>query len=136
MNYDFHPELAPWVPLLGALDYSDLPAARSEMRRIAALQPNYEPVGPVSAVDATAPGPIDAPDVRLRIYRPGGRNEPLPGLLYLHWGGFVFGNLDSIHATAMRIADRVSAVVVSVEYRSNRSRRGVRLQRHVGRPQR
>jgi len=65
------------------------------------------------------PGPQDAaggPGPRLFA---GHRTGELPGLLYIHGGGFrVMGDLDMTDATAARFADLVNAVVVSVDYRA------------------
>jgi acetyl esterase len=116
VSYDFDPELAPWVPRMPGLDYSDLAGARAVLRTVSERQPAYEPIRPVEVTDRTVPGPPGGPGVRVRIYRPD-RAGPRPALLYLHWGGYVFGDLDSIHPTALRTADQVGAVVVSVDYR-------------------
>jgi acetyl esterase len=117
VSYDFDPELAPWVPKMPGVDYTDLAGARAALRLIAKRQGPHDPVRPVEVVDTEAPGPAGAPAVPLRVYRPTDRPGPLPALLYLHWGGYVFGDRDSIHPTALRTADQVGAVVVSVEYR-------------------
>jgi acetyl esterase len=117
VSYDFDPELAPWVPKMPGIDYTDLAGARAALRLIAGRQPVYAPLSRIDVSDATVPGPPEAPDVRVRVYRPVEPAGPLPALLYLHWGGYVFGDLNSIHATALRTADQVGAVVVSVDYR-------------------
>lgn len=117
MTYTFDPELAPWAPRMPPIDYADVAATRDQLRQIAARQPAYEPDREIEVVDTTVPGPPQAPDVAVRIYRPRARTELLPGLLYLHWGGYVCGDLDTIHPTALRASDRVGAVVVSVDYR-------------------
>ncbi|WP_069768262.1 alpha/beta hydrolase [Streptomyces sp. LUP30] len=118
MDYDFDPELAPWAAKLPAVDYRDLDTARALLRAATGNAPAYEPEQPVEVTDRAVPGPPGAPAVAVRVYRPAGRTGPLPALLYLRWGGFVFGDLDSIHSTALRLADRVGAVVVSVGYRN------------------
>lgn len=117
MRYDFDPELAPWVPRLARVDYADLGAARATLRQITARQPAYEPLTPVDVTHRTVPGPPDGPPVPVRLYRPGEHPEPVPGLIYLHGGGFMLGDLDTVHSSATRIADQVGAVVVSVDYR-------------------
>ncbi|MFG2634187.1 alpha/beta hydrolase [Streptomyces sp. NPDC048362] len=118
MAYDYDPELAPWAAKFPAVDYRDLDAARTLLRAATDNAPAYEPELPVRVTDRTVPGPPGAPAVPVRLYRPAGRTGPLPALLYLRWGGFVFGGLDSIHSTALRLADRVGALVVSVGYRN------------------
>ncbi|MDQ4032251.1 MAG: alpha/beta hydrolase [Actinomycetota bacterium] len=117
MTYDFDPELAPWVSKLGRIDYADLDTARATLRQITARQPPYAPLVPVDVTHRTSPGRPEGPPVAVRIYRPGGHPEPSPVLIYLHGGGFVLGDLDTIHSSATRIADQVGVVVVSVDYR-------------------
>lgn len=114
--YAFDPELAARVPLLPRVDYADPPTARATLRQIVAHQPPYHPTTPIDVRDRRVPGPPGAPEVAVRVYRPEAA-RPLPGLLYLHWGGFVFGDLDTVHTTCLRLADQVDAVVVAVEYR-------------------
>ena len=64
--------------------------------------------------DATVAGP--AGPVPIRIYRPSGEG-PLPLVLYAHGGGWVAGSLDS-HDTLCRVlANRLSAILVAVDYR-------------------
>src|SRR5262245_57902952 len=56
-------------------------------------------------------GPIGA-----RVYRPQG-TPPMPGVVYLHGGGWVVGDLDPHDATTSALAARAGCVVVSVDYR-------------------
>ena len=116
VTYDFDPELAPWAPRLAPVDYSDVVAARATLREIMARQPVYEPVKPMDVTHRRIPGG-SGPPVTLRIYRPSWPAEPMPALIYPHWGGFVTGDMDSSHSSALQIADKVGAVVVSVDYR-------------------
>lgn len=56
--------------------------------------------------------------VAIRVYKPGGGpGGPRPGVLYLHGGGFMLGDLDSSDTTAWGLAQESGAVVVSVDYR-------------------
>src|SRR3954453_21407816 len=63
---------------------------------------------------AGPPGP--AP---VRVYLPGDAGTDRPGLVWLHGGAFLGGDLDMPEAdwTARQICDRAGAVVVSVDYR-------------------
>ena len=64
------------------------------------------------------PGPAHRPVRRARAGLPAARAAgPLPLLVNLHGGGFVFGNLGGADWLCGRLADRVGAVVVSVDYR-------------------
>ena len=72
----------------------------------------------VRAEDRRVPGPPGAPDVPVRVYRPAGRDgEVLPGVLFVHGGGMVIGDLDSEDITARWLCREVGAVVVSSGYR-------------------
>lgn len=56
-------------------------------------------------------------EVPVRMYIPTNIEGKVPGIIYLHGGGFVTGSLNSEHAIAVDVAKRVGAVVVSVDYR-------------------
>lgn len=117
MNRDYDPELAAWVPRMPPVDYSDLATARSVLAAIIGRQPPYQPRNDITVRDLTVPGPDGGPAVRVRSYRPTEAAGQLPAVLYLHWGGYVFGDLDGIHPTALRVADGTGCVVISVDYR-------------------
>jgi acetyl esterase len=76
-------------------------------------------LGPVSRgielVDQVLPTEPYA--VPVRVYRPRRTAGPLPLVVNLHGGGFVFGNLTGADWLCGQLADRVGAVVVSVDYR-------------------
>jgi acetyl esterase len=71
----------------------------------------------VSVREVRVPGRPGTPQVRLRIYRPVGVTTPLPAVLWIHGGGFVLGNVDSVHHGAAQAAKYAPAVVVAVGYR-------------------
>src|SRR5436309_581037 len=48
----------------------------------------------VKVENRSIPGPAGAPDVPVRIYASSTRTETLPGLLWIHGGGFTLGNPD------------------------------------------
>lgn len=56
-------------------------------------------------------------EIALRIFRPAGINTPLPVWVYFHGGGFTIGSYDMRDNFCKKIADQVSCVVVSVQYR-------------------
>ncbi|MET8848970.1 alpha/beta hydrolase [Amycolatopsis sp. NPDC004625] len=120
MTYAIDPELLPWLDMLPAVtltDHESLLAARSSMAQLAEVLPAYEPAHPVDVRDTAVPGPSDAPDVPVRVYTPGNRTAPAPGLLYVHGGGFVMGDLDTFDAHLLRLVDELGIVIVSVDYR-------------------
>jgi len=117
MTHRFDPELAPIVPDLPAIDLSDparVRAASAERRGQAA--PYQSPV-PLTVADRLVPGLENDPDVPVRVYAPAEGSESLPGLVYIHGGGFAIGSVDGDDDRTREIAAIAQAVVVSVEYR-------------------
>ena len=54
----------------------------------------------------------------IRIYTPEGRSSsPRPVIVYYHGGGFVIATIDTYEASAMALAHKTGAIVVSAEYR-------------------
>jgi acetyl esterase len=56
----------------------------------------------------------DAGGVRVRVYEPGHANGTVA---YLHGGGWIMGNLESVDAVCRRLAVESRARVVSIDYR-------------------
>ena len=76
----------------------------------AAAREEKEPVGRVEDVDADG--------VRCRLYKPAGVPETVQrAVLFLHGGGFVFGDVDTHDGQARRIANRTGSAVLAVDYR-------------------
>jgi len=102
--------------LAGIADVAARRAAFAELMAAgAAAAP--PPSDDVVAEDMAVPGPPGAPDVRVRVYRPAGPVDALPGLLYIHGGGMVIGSPDTEDPISRRLAAEVPCVVVSVDYR-------------------
>ena len=54
----------------------------------------------------------------VRIYTPeGAASGPMPVIVYYHGGGWVIATIDTYEASAMALAKKANAIVVSVEYR-------------------
>jgi len=106
------PELVGLVELLpdmaGALD--DIPAARG---MLAGFIPN-DPPEAEGRVEMTE---LPVGPTTLRVYRPRGVAGELPGLLHIHGGGFCLGNAEIDHAQSVALADRLQAVVATIDYR-------------------
>jgi acetyl esterase/lipase len=97
---------------------SDLIAARKWMADLIADLTAGQPTNDrVQIENRSIPGPIGAPDVPVRIYTPTTRAGSVPGLLYIHGGGFTLGNLDTEDVVCQYIVEEVGCVVVSVDYR-------------------
>jgi len=83
------------IGLSQMLDVKDVPIGRIE---------NGELPGPT--------GPI-----AIRIYGPVAQDGSLPGLVYFHGGGFVFGSIDTHDGFCRMLANESGSRVISVEYR-------------------
>ena len=92
---------------------AEVRAARAQnAQAMAALAGPEQPVARVE--DRTIPGPGGS--IPVRVYWPVlGRR--LPVLIYLHGGGWVFGNIGSVDRTCRMLANSAECVVVNVEYR-------------------
>jgi acetyl esterase/lipase len=78
------------------------------------------PVEGVESADRMIPGPrtpADAPDVGVRVYQPASGGSDRPGLLFIHGGGMVIGNLDTDDLVARTLTKDLGCVTVSVDYR-------------------
>ncbi|MBP2324499.1 acetyl esterase/lipase [Kibdelosporangium banguiense] len=120
MSYAIDAELLPWLDMLPATELSDqstLDVSRARMREVVSMMPAYEPGRPLDIRDESVPGPQGAPDVKVRIYAPAERDGARPGLLYIHGGGFVVGDVDISDSATKSYADELGIVVVSVDYR-------------------
>ena len=112
------PELAVVLDLLPVIDTSDLVAARASFdAMLAAMRVEIPGIETLSIEDHLIPGWEGDPEVGVRIYRPLATVDPVPGILYIHGGGFIIGNIESEHAGAAAMAIDLGAVVISVEYR-------------------
>ncbi|WP_374777613.1 alpha/beta hydrolase [Streptomyces sp. NBC_01310] len=104
------PELEAFIPLLPQLDLNDPVTARKHFAERAAAAPAPD-TSDMEVEDRTVAA---GPDVPVRIYRPHGARG---AVVWLHGGGGVFGDLDTEHPWAARVADLSGAVVISVGYR-------------------
>jgi acetyl esterase len=115
MTYRFDPELAAAVPMLAAPALTDLAQVRAflaEFRRSSPLDTTG-----VDVQDLRIPGPPDAPEVAVRVYRPASQSHQTAALLNIHGGGFVLGSVDLEDTNCVQLARTLGVVVVSVEYR-------------------
>ena len=76
---------------------------------------NGERTSGVAVRDRTIPGPDG--DLGVRLYHPSDAAGLLPGVLFMHQGGWVIGDLDSCDTFCTRLAAELGAVVVSLDYR-------------------
>jgi acetyl esterase/lipase len=117
MDYYLAPELTPMASMIPPMDYADVASVRNFTAQVIAQMPKYRSRKPLTVTDVTIPGGPGAPDVPGRVYIPAGLTAPAPGLIYLHGGGFVSGNLESADSTGRIIADQAGAAVLVPDYR-------------------
>jgi acetyl esterase/lipase len=84
---------------------------------VAGVKAQVPEIPGVDAQDRSVPGPSGAPPVRVRIYRPAGRTEPLGVLVWMHAGGYVLGNLELDDLMLRQLVSDVGIAVVSADYR-------------------
>jgi acetyl esterase/lipase len=108
----------PGSAFLDLIDWHDLPTTREKARQVLekalAGVPNS---AHVSKEDRRVPGPEDAPEVPVRIYRPVESTGTLPGLVWFHGGGLVMGNIEQDDLILQSLVEEINCVIVSVEYR-------------------
>ena len=83
-----------------------------------AVQSDYGIVTPASRVDTSGVSiPVDGGSIHARVYTPRTGKAAYPVIVYYHGGGFVIATVDTYNSSAQALAEKVEAVVVSVEYR-------------------
>ncbi|BDM74271.1 esterase (plasmid) [Streptomyces nigrescens] len=104
------PELEAFIPLFPDVNLIDPVTERKNFADLAAKLPPPDTAG-MEIEDRTVPA---EPDVPVRIYRP---HQAQGALVWLHGGGYVYGDLNTEHPWATRIAEESGATVISVGYR-------------------
>jgi triacylglycerol lipase len=110
--------------LVGALDMfapldMDLSRIGETRAMFAAMNPPVESyaIPTVGIEHVRVPGPDGAPDVPVTLHRPVQAEGPLPVLLHIHGGGYVFGSAAGSGPANVRTASELQCVVASVDYR-------------------
>ncbi len=115
-----HPEVMRLITMTREAQIAPLDALPPEEARLnyAARRDLVQPPPPPIAVrrELTMPGP--GGELRLRFYRDAPEDgRLLPGLVYLHGGGWVLGDLDSHEGICRQLARVSGCVVLAVDYR-------------------
>jgi acetyl esterase len=119
MSYNYDPELKEALSLMPdtTLGITDPVKAREWfLEMTAGLNAGLDTSG-IVIDNRTIPGPAGAPEVPVRIYTPENLQTRVPGILHIHGGGFVIGNLDSEMGTCIALCRNLGVAVVSVDYR-------------------
>lgn len=61
----------------------------------------------------------DAPEIRIRIYRPRGHSGRLPAMLYCHGGGYMIGRPEEYHSTILSFMESRPCVIIAPDYRKS-----------------
>ena len=88
------PELAPILDLIPASVLT-----REALKQIRAMSPRPSldslQTPEISVSEHLIPGPADAPDVRMLIFKPTPAQDSIPVLLWIHGGGYIMGSADA-----------------------------------------
>ena len=90
-----------------------IPAGRALLREQSAIVSGEQPTGEVR--DLRVPGGDG--DLPARLYVPRGTTGPSPLLMFVHGGGWVYGDLDSHDGVCRYLCEQAGVRVLSVEYR-------------------
>ena len=117
-NYD--PEFKDLISILPTVaDFSTVEkvqAAREQRYEMFATPPS--PRDDVAIEDRQVAGPIGAPEVTIRIYRPKTEvTTPRACVFEIHGGGFLTGSIEMMDPWCQHVAAELDAVVVSTDYR-------------------
>jgi len=96
----------------------NLSAKRNEMYEMYAGIAGSLPINDaVLTSEKHVPGAKVDPDVRIKIYEPRVKDETLPGVLYIHGGGYILGSADMMDTALQQLVSDINCVIVSVDYR-------------------
>ncbi|MXZ02605.1 MAG: alpha/beta hydrolase fold domain-containing protein, partial [Chloroflexi bacterium] len=99
------------MPAFGECSAEELRAASERRNQI--MTPAIEPVRKVIRRKIDGPGG----EIPLRIYIPEGSEPPYPVIMVFHGGGWTIRSYELEGPTSRGLANRVGALVISVQYR-------------------
>lgn len=116
MKHRIDPELRDILEVIPKLDLSKLQETREQIKQMGeAMHVPYE--DSIEVIDLAIDSYETNYQVPIRLYKPKGATENVPGLIWIHSGGFVLGNLDWENNICQRIVRDVGCTVLSVDYR-------------------
>jgi acetyl esterase/lipase len=119
-RYLVDPELEALLDAFPPLQLSpeSLPALRKmqaeTFEQIPSSLPTYDDI---DVTEKKVPGAPGDPDVRVLVYRPKNVRGKLPGLLWIHGGGYILGTADADDQSVKNFVSTVGCAAVSVDYR-------------------
>jgi acetyl esterase/lipase len=118
MSYNYDPELAAAVPMMPDADVSQPQTARQTMRALAEQVNSTVDTSGLAISEQHLRCADDDADMAVRIYRRAQSSaKPVPGILFIHAGGFVIGDLETEHSVCAAVVAALDVVLVSVDYR-------------------
>ncbi|GED71901.1 esterase [Brevibacillus reuszeri] len=116
MEERVHPELRTMLSVMPEMNFDreNLVAMRNSMDDMFVGAPQNPNLSIADQFVLAADGEYQIP---VRVYKPRVSNETLPGILYIHGGGYIVGSVKTFDATCQEIAADLASVVVSVDYR-------------------
>jgi triacylglycerol lipase len=112
------PQLVAALEMFAPLDM-ELSRINETRAIFASMNPPIESYSrPSVSIEKIAVSGIEgAPDVPVTLYRPVQADYPLPVLLHIHGGGYLFGSAAGSGPANVRTASELQCVVASVDYR-------------------
>jgi acetyl esterase/lipase len=115
------PELLPsieMIPVDGLFNFDDLPAARElSTQMFSQMAAQMPPVEGVESQDLKIPGPSGAHEITARLYTPKNLSGSKPGMLWIHGGGYILGDLDVDDYNLRQMCLNTGCVILSTNYR-------------------
>jgi acetyl esterase/lipase len=113
----FHPDLHSSARFIPRFTWSaPLVRATNFLTRLRGVRKPPQPEG-VVVEDVWLPGAATAPALRVRVYRPKGAAGPVPAMLWMHGGGFLFGQPEFDEPGNIETARELGILIAAVDYR-------------------
>jgi acetyl esterase/lipase len=113
----FHPDLQSSARFIPRFSWSArLVRLINFVSRLRGVPRPPQPEG-VGVEDVLLPGGPGAAALRVRVYRPTHAPGPLPALLWIHGGGFLFGSPEFDEAGNIQTARELGILIAAVDYR-------------------